>query len=441
MMQAMERTLILDCVNKVDQEVKISGFIQTKRDHGKITFLDVADRSGLLQVVVGGGSGKELGLQDSIILTGKVNKRPENLINKNLPTGEIEIYTENVEVLSKSEELPFDMGNKDLGLQLPTLLDFRSLTLRHPKTKSIFKVQAKVLEGFRKACIDLGCTEIVVPTIAASSTEGGAEVFKVDYYGHKAFMTQSPQLYKQMLVPVFERVFTIAKAYRAEPSVTTRHLSETTQLDLEIGFTSFEELLDLLEGVAISMIKYTQDECIDILKEFEVEEILFNKIPRLTLREAQEIIFKEFNRDNRKEKDLSPQDEIDICKWAKENQNCDFVTITHFPTKAKPFYTMPDPKDPEYSLSYDLLFRGVEILSGSQRVNDYDQLVKSIEDRGMQPKDFEMYLQAFKYGMPPEGGFSFGLERVTMHILELRNVREASLYPRDMERVDVRLNK
>lgn len=437
----MERTLILDCIDKVNEEVKIYGFIQTKRDHGKITFLDISDRSGIIQVVVGGGSGKELGLQDSVEVIGKVNKRPENLINKNLPTGEIEIYTEEVQVLSKSEELPFDMGNKDLGLQLPTLLDFRSLTLRHPKIKSIFKVQAKVLEGFRKACIDLGCTEIVVPTIAASSTEGGAEVFKVDYYGRKAFMTQSPQLYKQMLVPVFERVFTISKAYRAEPSVTTRHLSETTQLDLEIGFTSFEELLDLLEGVAISMIKYASDECSDILKEFGIEEILFNKIPRLTLREAQEILFKEFNRDNRKEKDLTPQDEIDICKWAKESHRSDFVTITHFPSKAKPFYTMPDPKDSEYSLSYDLLFRGVEILSGSQRVNDYEKLVKAIEDRGMNSKDFEMYLQAFKYGMPPEGGFSFGLERVTMHILNLGNVREASLYPRDMERVDTRLSQ
>lgn len=436
----MDRTLTADCINKVNEDVKISGIIQTKRDHGKITFLDVVDRSGLLQVVVGGGSGKQLRLQDVISLVGKVNKRPDNLINKNLPTGEIEIYTESVRVLSKSEGLPFDMGNKDLDLQLPTLLDFRSLTLRHPKIKLIFKVQAILLEGFRKACKDLDCTEIVVPTIAASSTEGGAEVFKVDYYGHKAFMTQSPQLYKQMLVPVFERVYTISKAYRAEPSVTTRHLSEATQLDLEIGFAEFEELLDLLETVAMSMIKYTQDNSLNILKEFEVDEILFNKIPRLTLREAQEIIFKEFKRDNKKEKDLSPQDEVDICKWAKENHKSDFVTITHFPAKTKPFYTMPDPKDSEYSLSYDLLFRGVEILSGSQRVNDYDKLVEAIKDRGMDVSDFEMYLQAFKYGMPPEGGFSFGLERVTMHILELKNVREASLFPRDMERVDVRLN-
>lgn len=437
----MERTLIIDCNKKAGQDVKIVGFIQTKRDHGKITFLDVIDRSGLIQVVVGGGSGKDLRVQDAISLTGKVNKRPEDLVNKKIPTGEIEIYTEKVQSLSKAQELPFDMGNKDLDLQLPTLLDFRSLTLRHPKIKSIFKVQAALLEGFRKACQKLDCVEIIVPTIAASSTEGGAAVFKVDYYDHKAFLTQSPQLYKQMLVPVFERVFTIAHAYRAEPSVTTRHLSETTQLDLEFGFVEFEELLDLLEEVAVAMIKHTQDQCEDILKEFGVEKVLFGKIPRFTLRQAQEIIDKEYGRDNKKEKDLTPQDEVDICKWAKEKHKSDFVTITHFPTKAKPFYTMPDPKDPQYSLSYDLLFRGVEILSGSQRVNDYEKLVQAIESRGMNAADFEMYLQAFKFGMPPEGGFSFGMERVTMLMLQLANIRQASLYPRDMERVDTRLSK
>ena len=379
--------------------------------------------------------------QDVVSITGKVNKRPEHLINKNIPTGEIEIAAEDLEVLSKAQELPFDMGGKDLDLQLPTLLDFRSLTLRHPKVKLIFKVQAALLEGFRQACKKLDCIEIVVPTIVASSTEGGAEVFKVDYYDHKAFLTQSPQLYKQMLVPVYERVFTISHAYRAEPSVTTRHLAETTQLDLEFGFVEFSELLDLLEEVAISMTKFSEDHCGDLIKEFGALPIAFGKIPRLTLREAQEVIFKEFDRDNRKEKDLTPQDEQDLCKWSKVKHNSDFVTVTHFPTNAKPFYTKPDPKDPEYSLSYDLLFRGVEILSGSQRVNDYDQLKQAIKDRGMNVADFEMYLQAFKFGMPPEGGFSFGLERVTMHILQLGNIREASLYPRDMERVDIRLGK
>ncbi|MEK7616672.1 MAG: aspartate--tRNA(Asn) ligase [Patescibacteria group bacterium] len=444
----MIRTLILNCTKKVGETVKICGWVQTRRDHGKILFLDVLDRTGLIQVVVSQGvnvthPGGVLALhpQAVVCITGTVNKRPENLVNKNIPTGEIEISVKDIEVLSKAAELPFDMGGKDLELQLPTLLDWRSLTLRHPKIKDIFKVQSAILEGFRKIAKDLDCVEIVVPEIAASATEGGAEVFPVDYFDNKAFLTQSPQLYKQMLVPVYERVFTIAHAYRAEPSVTTRHLAVSTQLDCEFGFVDFEELLDLLEKVGSETLKFAEDKCADILRIWGLEKIVAGKIPRLTLQEAQEIILKEFGRDNRKEKDLTPQDEVDICKWAKEKYSSDFVTITHFPTAKRAFYTMPDPKNPEVSLSYDLLFRGLEIMSGSQRINNYQELVDTIKNRGMDPKNFEMYLQAFKFGMPPEGGFSFGLERMTMHILGLSNIREASLFPRDMERVDVRLGK
>lgn len=436
----MSRTLILDCNNKIGEAVTIAGFVIVRRDHGKIGFLDVSDRSGVIQVFCKGEQLGDIRPQDVVQITGKVAARPEKLVNPNLITGTIELQAQNLEILSKAEELPFDMGGKDLQLQLPTLLDFRSLTLRHHKVKAIFKVQSAILDGFRKVSKELDCTEIVVPEIAVGSTEGGAEVFKVDYYGHSATMTQSPQLYKQMLVPVYERVFTIAHAYRAEPSVTTRHLAVSTQMDLEFGFVTFEDLLDLLEKVGAEVLKFAQDNCPDELKEFGVEPVALGKIPRLTLREAQEIIFKEFGRENRKEKDLTPQDEIDICKWALKEHGSDLVTITRFPTAKRAFYTMPDPENPEYSLSYDLLFRGLEILSGSQRINDYDKLLAVILEKGMDPKQFEMYLQAFKYGMPPEGGFSFGLERMTMNLLKLKNIREASLFPRDMERVDVRLS-
>jgi nondiscriminating aspartyl-tRNA synthetase len=301
-------------------------------------------------------------------------------------------------------------------------------------------VQAALLEGFRQAALELDCTEIVVPTIAVAASEGGSEVFRVDYYGFSAYMTQSPQLYKQMLIPTFERVFTIAHAYRAEPSVTTRHLSEATQMDCEFGFVDFKDLMDNLEFVATNTFKYAEEHCADILKDFGFEPVSYGTIPRLKMREAQQIIFERTGRDNRKEKDLEPEDEREICRWAKEKHGSDFVTITHYPTAKRAFYTMPDPEDPEFSLSYDLLFRGVEILSGSQRVNDYDQLVSIMKERGMNPDDFEMYLQAFKYGMPPEGGFSYGLERLTWLLLGLSNIREASLYPRDMERVDIRLS-
>lgn len=436
----MERTLIIDCNNKIDETVLIEGWVLTRRDHGKIAFLDVRDRTGVIQVFCRGEQIEGIGSQNVVAIKGEITPRPEKLVNPNIETGGIELQAEEVVITAKAAELPFDMGGKELDLQLPTLLDFRSLTLRHPSIQKIFKVQESIVKGFRKVAEGLDCTEIFVPTIAASASEGGAEVFKVGYYAYKATLTQSPQLYKQMLVPVFERVYTIAHAYRAEPSVTTRHLAESTQMDCEFGFVNFDQLLDLLEEVAVKMLQYAQDECEKIFEELGVPKIAFGKPPRLTLREAQEVIFKETGRDNRQEKDLTPQDEVDICKWALKEHGSDFVIITHFPTSKRAFYTMPDPKEPEYSLSYDLLFRGLEMSSGSLRVNDYDQIVGIIKNRGMDPVDFELYLQAFKFGMPPEGGFSFGLERLTMNVLQLKNVREASLYPRDMERVDIRLS-
>ena len=436
----MERTLIKDTLNKTGETILINGWISTRRDHGKIVFLNIGDRSGLIQSVVTSEIAKDVNAGSAVSVEGLIKKRPEKLINPKMQTGEIEMEVKKIDVIAKAETYPFDMNKPELNLELPTLLDFRSLTLRHPKIKDIFKIQSAVLEGFREVAGRLECMEIVVPTIAASSTEGGADVFRVDYFGHPAFLTQSPQLYKQILVAVFERVFVITKAYRAEPSVTTRHLTEATQMDCEFCFASFKNLLDLLEEVGSSTLKHVQNKYPDILKNFGVEPVSFGKIPRLTLREAQEIIFKEFGRDTRSEKDLAPQDEIDICKWALKVYKSDLVTITHFPTKKRAFYTMPDPNNPEFSLSYDLLFRGLEILSGSQRINDYDQLVTAIKDMGIDPKDFDMYLMAFKYGMPPEGGFSFGLERMTKNILNLENIREASLFPRDMERVDVRLS-
>lgn len=436
----MERTIIADTVEKVGSEVKIAGFVMTRRDHGKLVFIDLSDRSGIIQVV-GGEELSDLRPQDVVEIEGTVQARPEKMINSDITTGKVEISVKKVKILSKAHEMPFDMGMETLNLELPTLLDYRSLTLRHPKVKAIFKVQEAVMEGFRKAAQGLGCTEIFVPTISASATEGGAEVFKVDYYDHSAFLTQSPQLYKQILVPVFERVYTIAHAYRAEPSVTTRHLSESTQMDCEFGFVDFETLLDYLEEVGKKTLRYVEETCGDILKDFGVEKLkIAGKAPRLTMREAQKIILERTGVDHTKEKDLMPEDEREICKWALEEKGSDLVTITHYPTMKRSFYTKADPDNPEFSLSYDLLFRGIEILSGSQRISDYEELTDAIKTRGMNPDNFEMYLQAFKYGMPPEGGFSFGLERLTMQILQLKNVREASLFPRDMERVDIRLS-
>lgn len=438
----MERTLISETPDHAGKKVKLLGWVNIKRDHGKITFIDLKDRTGIVQLV---GSGEKLGSlkpQDACEIEGKVKKRPLKLINPRLSTGKIEVEVEKVKVLSSAHELPFDMGGENLNVELPTLLDNRPLTLKHPKQTAIFRVQAHVADAFRKVSEGMGCTEIFIPTIAISATEGGSEVFRVDYYNHKAYLIQSPQLYKQMMVGVFERVYLFSHAYRAELSVTTRHLSETVQMDCEIGFIeSFDELLDIMESTAREMIKNAADASLSELKLLGVEKPLIpTKIPRLKLRDAQKIIAKRTGKNLKNEMDLNSEDERELGLWAKEECKSDFVTVTHYPTKKRAFYSFPDPKDPEYSLSFDLIFRGIEILSGSQRINEYDQLVKAIKERGMDPKSFEMYLQAFKYGMPPEGGFSFGLERVTMKLLNLPNVREASLFPRDLERVDVRLS-
>lgn len=437
----MQRTLVKNTLDSIDQKVKLSGWVSTVRDHGKITFLDLRDRTGVIQCV---GSNLEKVMPEySLEVVGKVVNRPEKLVNKDLETGTIELQIEEIKVLSPSVELPFDMGKVDLDLNLPTLLDHRPLTLKNVKQQAIFKVQSEVAKAFRESATKIDCTEVFVPTISVSSTEGGSEVFSVDYYGHKAYLTQSPQLYKQIAVGAFERVYLFSHAYRAEPSVTTRHLSEVVQMDCEIAFIdSFNELLDTAEFVGTNTIIKAFENSKKEMELFSVKKPeLKTNVPRLTLTEAQKIIEKRTSRKVLGEKDLSPEDEIEICKWALEEKGSDFVTITHFPTKKRAFYTMPDEKDPEFSLSFDILFRGLEICSGSQRINRYDDLVKAIKSRGMNPEDFEGYLTCFKYGMPPEGGFSFGLERTTMKLLELKNVREASLFPRDMERVDVRLNQ
>lgn len=438
-----DRTFIKDTPKKVEKEIEVFGWVMTTRTHGKIAFLDLRDGTGTIQITALDKDVEKvshLNLQDVVKVQGKVKKRDERYINKEIPTGEIEVHASKIEVLEKAESMPFDMGGKDLNLELPTLLDYRSLSLRHPSVFPIFKVQAQIAKAFREIAEKLGCTEIFVPTIVASATEGGADVFNIDYYGHKAYLAQSPQLYKQMLVPTFERVYTIAHAYRAEPSVTTRHLAESTQIDCEFGFVEFGQLLDFVEQIGVFLVKSVEQNCKEELGFYKVEGFSFGKIPRLKVSEVQEIIFKETGRDSRGEKDLAPQDELDIWQWALKTHKSDFVTVTHFPTKSKPFYTLPDPENPELSLSYDLLFRGTEVLSGSQRINNYDQLVGSIKSRGMNPDAFTLYLQAFKYGMPEEGGLSFGLERLTWKILNLQNIRQASLYPRDMERVDERFS-
>ncbi len=439
----MERTLAKETLGKVGKEVLVKGWVNTRRDHGQISFVDIRDRSGLLQVVVEGGKGKELRPQDVVEIRGKVVKRSAGSVNKDLGTGTVEVKAGKVKVVVKASELPFDMGGPELKVELPTLLDYRSLSLRHPKIVSIFKVQAKILEIYRKTLRSHGFTEISVPTMVATATEGGSEVFPIKYFDYEAYLGQSPQFYKQIMVGVFERVFTASHAYRAEPSVTTRHMTEYVGLDAEMGFIEdWNEVIEMAETLVKEIFKGVEKECGRELALFGASvPKTIGKTPRLKLKEALEIVYKRTGRDNRKEPDLAPEDEREICKWSLEEKGSELVFITHYPTKKRPMYTYPDPKDPDYTYSFDLLGRGVEWITGGQRINDYKHLVGNIKKWGCKVKDFEVpYLQAFKYGMPPEGGFCLGLERITQNILGLKNIREATLFPRDMTRVDVRLS-
>lgn len=437
----MERTLITETSKKVGEKVCIKGWANTVRDHGKISFIDLRDRTGIVQCV--GQNLEKVSPESAIEIIGTVAERPEKLINSKINTGKIEIQIEELNVLSQASELPFDIGGEDLNLDLPTLLDNRSLTLRHPKQQAIFKVQSVIIDAFREALLKKDFMEFQAPTLISAVPEGGAEVFKVKYFDNEVYLSQSPQLYKSLLVGIFERVFSVNKIFRAEPSVTTRHLTEVTSLDAEFGFIDdWKDVLKMEEYVVRYIFSKVEEKCGDELALFGATlPKISETIPVLKLREAQEIIFERTGRDSRAEKDLAPEDEREICKWAGEAKGSDLVFITHFVTKKKPFYVYPDPEDPTYALSVDLLGRGVEWSSGGQRLNNYKEILEHVHDWGLKERDIELYLQSFKYGVPPLGGFALGAERMTMHILGLKNVREASLFPRDMERVDVRLSK
>jgi len=436
----MTRTLIKETPQKIGEQITVEGRIATRRDHGSIVFFDLRDRTGILQVVLQSNITADIKEQDIVLIEGIVKTRPAKMENSEIETGKVELEANKVELIGKSQDLPFALKDTP-ELSLPVLLDFRPLTLRAEQTKAVFKVEEEVIDEFRKTLKSLDFFEFQAPSIVPTATEGGSEIFKIDYYNSNAFLGQSPQFYKQIMVGAFERVFTVAKAYRAEPSVTTRHLSEYVTLDGEMGFiASWTDLMDTCETIIKNIFKRVELSCENELKLLNVSipEIKKN-IPRIKMREAQQIILERTKRDNAKEPDLTPEDEKEICQWAKETHNSEAIFITHYPTKKRPFYTMPSPDDPEYTLSFDILLRGLEITTGGQRINDYDQLVENIRKWGNKPEDFEFYLQAFKFGMPKEGGFAFGAERVVKQILGLENLREASAFPRDMGRIDGRL--
>jgi len=436
----MERILNSETSGHIGEKVKVAGWMTVRRDHGGIVFFDLRDRSGILQVVSTPELAKDVKSECVLEIEGEIKKRPDRMVNPEMETGSVELKAEKVKILAEAETLPFDLV--DLKMTLPSLLDYRPLTLRNKKVQAIFKIQEEIISSFRRTLLSLGFTEFQAPSLVPGATEGGAEVFHVDYFDYDAYLAQSPQFYKQILVGVFERVFTISHAYRAEPSVTTRHICEYVSLDAEMGYiSSWEDLMDVCETILRNMIADVEKNRIKELALYGNPDIqMGQKIPRMKISEIQEIIFKTKGRDNRGEMDLTPEDEKDICLWAKENHGSEAVFATHFPTKKRPFYTFPDPANPSETLSFDLLYKGLEIVTGGQRINEYKMLEDNIKKWGNKPEDFEFYLQAFKYGMPPEGGFAWGSERVTKQMLGLENIREATLFPRDMERIDQRLS-
>jgi nondiscriminating aspartyl-tRNA synthetase len=446
----MERTLTIDTPNFIGKKVTLAGWVNVRRDHGKIIFIDLRDRTGIIQVVFAPNK-KNPELQKSaetlrneyvVEITGIVNERPKNMINEKISTGKVELLAEEVVILNSAESLPIDLGAEKLDMGLETLLDMRPLTLKHPRVRAIFKVQAEIIKAFHEFFSEKGFTEIQTPKIVAEATEGGSEVFPIEYFESKAYLAQSPQFYKQIMVGVFERVFTIGNVYRAEPHDTTRHINEYTSLDLEMGFIKdYTELMRLETEWLKYLISELEKKC---TAEFELLGAKLPEtpetIPVIPFPEAKKITEKITGKKT-DPMDLEPEEERVLVEYAAKELKSEFLFVTHYPTKKRPWYTMPDDKDANYTKSFDLLFRGVEITTGGQRINNYDQLVQSIKNRGIDSDKFKFYLMAFQYGMPPEGGLAIGLERLTAKLLGLANVKEATLFPRDMKRIDLLLHK
>lgn len=443
----MTRTLIQELKQNIEKEVTIKGWVDVVRLQGKMAFFDFRDRSGKIQGVVFGKPevllvAEQLKQEWVVEVQGLIHHRPEKMINTNVKNGDIEMEITAIKILAKAEPLPFDMSLDGYNLDLATELDHRALTLRHPKLHAIFKVQSIIIDSFREFMKKNDFFEFQAPCITPATAEGGAEVFQINYFDKKAYLTQSPQLYKQIVMTAFERVFSVNKVFRAEPSATTRHITEIVSLDAEMGFIdSWEDVKDMSENTVRYILNEIAIKCADELTLLKATlPVMIEKTPTYSLTEAQELIFQKSGRDVRGEKDLNPEDERALCDIIKKETDSDFVYVYGYPTRQKPFYVFPNPEKPEFNEGVDLLCRGIEWLSGGRRINNYAQLCEHVRTWGMDSNSIAMFLEAFKYGVPPEGGFAFGAERMTMQILGLKNIREATMFPRDMNRIDMLLS-
>ncbi|MBI2252347.1 MAG: aspartate--tRNA(Asn) ligase [Armatimonadetes bacterium] len=429
----MERALINQAVNFINQEIWVWGWIHKIRKLGGIVFIILRDYSGFIQGVIENQTdlSEELSIGTVVKLKGEVVKEERAVQGIELKIKEIKIQSRVV------EDYPLQINKKKISANLDTLLDYRSVSLRYPQISAIFKIQAQIAKLFREYLITQNFTEIFTPKIVCAGAEGGSNIFKVEYFDKTAYLAQSPQFYKQIMVGVFERVFEVGSVFRAEQHNTARHLNEYVSLDYEMGF--IENHLDIMRlenNLLIYMLKELKKTSQEEFKFFEMEiPFVPEEIPHLKLREAQSILEKNYHKTCLGEPDLDPEDERLICQYSKEKYNSEFIFITHFPSDKRPFYTMDDSEDPGYTKSFDLLFRGLEITTGGQRINRYEDYLTKMKKLRMNPDNFNFYLEAFKYGMPPHGGLAIGLERITARMLGLANIREASLFPRDINRL------
>lgn len=417
------------------ETVRVNGAVHAIRDMGEVAFVILRKREGLLQCVYEEEKTnfdlKDLKEGATVEVKGVVSKEDR------APNG-IEIRLSEIQVLSEPvEPMPLAISKWKLNTSLEANLNYRAISLRNVRERAKFRIQEGIVRGFRDFLYKEGFTEIHTPKLGAKSAEGGANLFKLEYFHRPAILQQSPQFYKQMMVGVFDRVFETAPVFRAEKHNTKRHLNEYTSLDFEMGYIDgYEDIMAMETGFLQYTMELLSKEYAKELKMLNITLPNVDKIPAVRFDEAKQKVSEKYGRKIRNPYDLEPEEEALIGKYYKEECGADFVFITHYPSKKRPFYAMDDPEDATYTLSFDLLFHGLEITTGGQRIHDYNELLAKIEKRGMTTEGVEQYLSAFKHGMPPHGGLGIGLERLTMQLVGEDNVRETTLFPRDLSRLE-----
>jgi nondiscriminating aspartyl-tRNA synthetase len=432
----MQRILSRSLPAHVGESVRVAGWIHRRRLLSQVAFLILRDASGLAQIVVPGGPVRELleslPEETTVSVTGTVVANP-------VAPGGVEIVDPAIEALTDpAEPPPFDLFRPQLAATLPVRLDHATVALRHPRVAAVHRVGAAAVAGFRDALESRSFVEIHTPKIVGTATESGASVFRLDYFGRPGFLAQSPQLYKQMMVGVFERVYEVGPVFRAEPSDTARHLAEYTSLDAEFGFiTDHREVIEACQAVVAGMLASVASRAAESMELLAAPmPLLPAEIPIIHFVDALEAISKATGVDVTAEPDLAPDHERWLGEWARREHASDFVFVEGFPTAHRAFYTHPDPERPGYSRGFDLIFRGLELVSGAQRMHRHPDYVAALAARGETDlSPYAGYLDAMRHGMPPHGGFAFGLERFLMRLLDLPNVRMAALFPRDLNRI------